>query len=296
MELHRGSNAVLSCNKNFIALLSGPYLPSHRFWKILFNLSLTDSKIHLLSSTLVMRRILMTALAFCLVHFAFAQNDSTAKKTTTTKKYAPGRSNDHFLMQLGYTTWTGKPDSIKTKGFPRTFNIYLMLDFPFKTNPHWSVAIGPGIGSDNIYFDKMTVGIKDATSKLVFKNVSDTVHFKKYKLNTAYLEAPIELRYRTNSADDAKSVKFALGVKVGTLLSAHVKGKNLENAAGNTVLDYIMKENSKRFFNKTRLSGMFRVGYGHFSLFTSYAITPIFKEGFAPTIRPLTIGLTLSGL
>ena len=115
MELHRGSNAVLSCNKNFIALLSGPYLPSHRFWKILFNLSLTDSKIHLLSSTLVMRRILMTALAFCLVHFAFAQNDSTAKKTTTTKKYAPGRSNDHFLMQERYRHEFHEPQSIRPR-------------------------------------------------------------------------------------------------------------------------------------------------------------------------------------
>jgi hypothetical protein len=238
----------------------------------------------------------MTALAFCLVHFAFAQNDSTAKKSTTTTKYTPTRSNDHFVMQFGYTTWTNMPDSIKTTGFPRTFNVYLMMDFPFRTNPRWSVAIGPGIGADNMFFDKMTVGIKDPTPTLIFKDVSDTAHFKKYKLATAYLEAPVELRYKTDPNDDANSVKFALGVKVGTLLSAGVKGKNQENSAGNTTLEYIVKEKSKRFFNKARFAGIFRVGYGHFTLFATYAITPIFKEGFAPTMRPLTFGLTLSGL
>jgi hypothetical protein len=41
---------------------------------------------------------------------------------------------------------------------------------------------------------------------------------------------------------------------------------------------------------------MGRIGYGKFSLFTSYTINPVFKEGVAPTVRPLTIGLTLSGL
>jgi hypothetical protein len=57
-----------------------------------------------------------------------------------------------------------------------------------------------------------------------------------------------------------------------------------------------MKESSKRFFNKNRLSGMVRVGYGHFSLFGSYQFTPLFKEGGGPVVRPFSIGLTLSGL
>ena len=242
-----------------------------------------------------MRRIVSTVLAFCLVSFAFAQSDSIPPKPKINIG-AEARSNDHFLIQLGYTSWIGKPDSIKTKGFPRTFNMYLMLDFPFKTNPHWSVAIGPGIATDNIYFDKSYVGIKDNVSTLRFQNLKDTTHFKKYKLATAYLEAPIELRYRTNPGDDKKSVKIAIGAKIGTLLNAHVKGKELEDKAGNSLNSYTQKENSKKFFNKNRLSLMARLGYGHYSLFASYAITPLFKEGLGPTVRPLTIGLTLSGL
>lgn len=244
-----------------------------------------------------MRRTAITVLALFLVSFAFAQDtrmtiDSAIKKA----KPSSDRSNDHFLVQLGYTSWTSKPDSIHTNGLPRTFNMYLMLDFPFKTDPHWSVAIGPGIATDNIFFSKTYVGLKDATTTVRFQNLADTSHFKKYKLATAYLEAPIELRYRFNPNDDRKSVKIALGAKIGTLLNAHVKGKDFVDKNGTSIDAYIQKENSKRFLNKNRLSVMGRVGIGHYTLFASYAITPVFKDGAGPQVRPLTIGLTLSGL
>jgi hypothetical protein len=241
-----------------------------------------------------MRRIVITIFAICLTGVVFAQNDSIFHKILPAKKEAP--SNDHFMIQLGHLSWSGIPDSINTKGLPRTFNMYVMLNFPFKTNPHWSVALGPGIATDNMYFDKMYVGIKDLTPSVSFKNLADTTHFKKYKLATAYLEAPVELRYRFNPGDDKKSVKLAVGAKIGLLLNSHVMGVELQDKANQTLNDYTQKETDKKFFNKQRLSVMGRVGYGAFSLFASYSVTPLFKEGLGPTIRPLSIGLTLSGL
>jgi len=240
-----------------------------------------------------MRKILIAVFAICFLTTAFGQ-DSTIRRILPTKKETP--SNDHFFIQLGHLTWTNKPDSIKTKGLPRTLNIYMLINFPFKTNPHWSVALGPGIASDNMYFDKMTVGIKDATSGVRFHDVSDTSHFKRYKLSTNFLEVPVELRYRFNPDDDRKSVKIAIGAKVGTLLNAHIKGKILQNKSDQTLNDYTLKESSKQFFSKQRLSVMGRAGIGSFSLFASYSVTPVFKEGLGPGVKPLTIGLTLSGL
>ena len=240
-----------------------------------------------------MRRIVFTALAICMVHLAFAQ-DTTV--TTKQKPTATIGGYDHFMLQLGYTQWQGKPDSINTKGFSRTFNMYFMFAFPFKSNPHLSVALGPALATDHIFFDDTYVGIKDNSPTLAFKNIGDTTHFKKYKLATAYLEAPVELRYSSNPDNDKSSFKVALGAKVGTLLSAWVKGKKLADKNGNDLSSYTLKEKNKHFFNSTRLSVTGRVGYGKFSLFGSYAVTPVFKEGVAPTVRPLTIGLTLSGL
>ncbi len=242
-----------------------------------------------------MRRIFLLLFVSFLTASVFAQSDSAAKKNIISTKTLP-RSNDHFMLQLGYLSWNNKPDTINTSGLPRTFNVYFLFDFPFKTSPKFSAAIGAGVGTDHMFFDKTDVGIADRTSSIQFTNAQDTNSFKKLKMATAYLESPVELRFSSNPGDDRRSVKVALGVKVGTLLSAHVKGKDLENKTGQTVNEFKMKEYSKQFFNKNRLSAIGRVGFGHFSLFGSYQITSLFNEGQGPKIHPTSIGLTLSGL
>jgi hypothetical protein len=251
-----------------------------------------------------MRRFFVAAAGFFISMAAVAQTDSThtdniqnatPKPKSTTTVSLP-RSNDHLMLQFGYTGWAGAPDSINTNGFPRTFNGYLMFDFPFKTNPHWSVGVGVGVAADNIYFEKTSVDITGTTPTLVFRNLDSTDHFKKYKLATSYAEAPLELRFTANPGDNSHSFKVALGVKVGTLLNAHTKGRELQNKNGATLNDYKEKLFDKNYFNKQRISGTVRVGYGHFTLFTSYQLTPLFKDGVAAAIRPYTIGLTVSGL
>ena len=171
-----------------------------------------------------------------------------------------------------------------------------MFDFPFKTNPRLSMAFGPGIATDHIIFKEKYVGIKDLTARMPFTDKSDTTHFKKTKLATAYLEAPIEFRYTSDPMNAGKSFKFAIGVKVGTMINAHTRNAKLEDKNDNEINDYTMKEASKRFFNKNRLSGTARIGYGHFTLFGSYQFTTLFKDGQGPKVNPYAIGLTLSGL
>lgn len=205
------------------------------------------------------------------------------------------RANDHFLIQLGYTSWTGKPDSINMGGLSKSFNMYFMFDFPFKTNPHLSMAFGPGISTDQILFKKTYVGIKDITSTFNFSDRSDTTHFKKTKLATAYLEAPIEFRYSANPST-GKGLKAAIGVKIGTLMNAHTRNVKWESSSGVSLNNYTMKEASKHFFNKNRLVVTGRIGTGHISLYGSYQVTALFKDGSGPVVRPYSIGLTLSGL
>lgn len=242
-----------------------------------------------------MRSILLAFAFITLSQTLQAQSDSVAKKNIINTRTVP-RSNDHFMLQLGYLSWNGKPDSINTSGVPRTANVYFLFDFPFKTNPKLSAAIGAGFGTDHMFFDKTIVDIKERTTALRFVNAKDTNSFKKLKLTTAYLEAPIELRFRSNPDDDRRSVKVALGVKVGTLLAVHTKGKTLVDRTGKTVNDYKVKEFSKQFFNKQRVAATARLGFGHFTLFGSYQVTPLLNEGMGPKINPVSVGLTLSGL
>lgn len=250
-------------------------------------------KIHLSTTRNYMKKIISLSICALFAASLLAQ-DNPAKK----KKDIPdmsNRPNDHFMLQLGYTGWAGIPDTINTAGLSKSINVYFMFDFPFKTNPKLSMAFGPGIASDHMLFSKTHVGIKDNTPTLYFTNQSDTNHFKKTKLATVYLEAPVEFRY---SADPVtgKGFKFAIGVKVGTLLTAHTRNVKFESKTNTTINDYVMKESSKRFLNKNRLSAMGRIGMGHFTLYGTYQFSPLIKDGLGPEVRPYSVGITLSGL
>jgi Outer membrane protein beta-barrel domain len=240
-----------------------------------------------------MKKLSLLVIALIVVAGAFAQNNPEKKKRVYDMS---NRANDHFMFQLGVANWSGKPDSIRTKGFGRTLNVYLMLDFPFKTDPRFSVGLGVGVGTDGIYFDRMNIDIAATSNTLKFSNGADTNRFKKYKLATAYLEAPIELRFTLNPERSDKSFKAALGVKVGTMLNAHTKGKNLQDRSGNTIKSFTQKETSRKFFNSSRLSVTGRIGWGNYTIFGSYQINPFIREGFGPAVRPFTIGLAFGGL
>jgi Outer membrane protein beta-barrel domain len=238
-----------------------------------------------------MKKLLFIVFAFLTVTAANAQN----------KKKIGGfmnRTGDHLMLQLTSDRWTGAPDSIKSRmnGFARGVNVYIMLDQRFKSAPQWSVAFGVGVGTSSMYFRNMVVDIKSKTNKLPFNVVDSVDHFKKYKLATSFLEIPLELRFTLDPANEMKSIKFAIGAKVGTLLNVHTKGKTLLDKNNSTLNTYTAKETGKGFFNSTRLAATARVGYGNFSLFGSYQFNNIFKDGVAADAKLIQLGLNFSGL
>jgi hypothetical protein len=258
-----------------------------------------------------MKKLLIAAACFVSLQSVKSQTISPAPANDTTIATAQplrtkkdwtkidlsNRPNDHFLLQFGSAGWSGSlPDSVKPSGFSRSFNVYVMLDKPFKTNPQYSVALGVGVGTDNMMFSRKMVDVKSQSTKLPFTRLDSANHFKKYNLTTVYAEAPVELRYTLNPENSDKSFKVALGAKVGTLLNAHTKGKTLVDKNGNTINAYIAKESSKKFFNSTRLSATARIGYGILSLYGSYQITTFLKDGIGAEIRPYQFGITISGL
>jgi hypothetical protein len=223
---------------------------------------------------------------------------STKKKKDWSKISLGNRANDHFMIQLGYNGWAQKPDSLNTKGLSRSLNIYFMFDFPFKSDPRFSIGIGAGVATDNVYFKDTDIDITGRTNsnRISFRNVADTNHFKKYKLATTYLEAPVELRFAANPVNTNRSWKFAIGGKIGTLMSASTKGKTLQNRNGNTINAFTQKEKAKRFFDGTRLSLTGRISRGVFGLYGAYQVNSFFKDGMGPDVRPFQIGLSISGL
>jgi hypothetical protein len=209
------------------------------------------------------------------------------------------RAADHIMIQYGSDTWLNRPDSVRIgNGFSRHFNMYVMLDKPFKSNARFSVAFGLGIGSSHIFFNNTKVDVKANTARLPFTRVDSTDHFKKYKVTNVYAEVPVEVRYYSNPENPNKSWKAALGLKVGTLLKTHTKGKNLLTKNDFSIYGptYIQKESQKRFFNGTMLALTGRVGYGFISLDAGYQVLGVLKDGAGPVMNKFSFGITISGL
>ena len=231
----------------------------------------------------------------------FACTISTIAISQTTSKIPTkigNRAADHLMVQLAANFWTGTADSVSNyvNGLNRSANVYLMYDKQFKTNPKLSAGIGIGVGTSNIYFNKMETRIAANSARLPFIRTDTGNNYKKYKLSTAFLEIPVELRFMAKPETPNKSLKAALGIKVGTLVNAHTKGKNLLTASGGKLNGFTVKESSKAFFNTTRLAATARVGYGIFSIFGAYNITGVFKDGVAPDTKLLQVGIAISGL
>lgn len=240
-----------------------------------------------------MRKFSMLMLSVLVSIIASAQINPVNGKMNFSPK-----ANDHFMVQFSSDNWLDAPDSIqsKTKSISRGANIYVMYDKSFKENPKFSIAFGVGIGTSNIYFDKMTVNINGSTPQLSFDNLDTSFRFNKFKVSTAYAEIPLEFRYFSNPKNPNKSFKVAVGAKIGTLINAHTKGKTLLNASGTTINQFTQKVTAKGYFNTTRIAATARVGYGNFSVFGSYNLTTMFKDNVAANIKLLQLGICFSGL
>jgi hypothetical protein len=244
-----------------------------------------------------MKKVILSTISFlCFGLFAQAQTTSN----TDTKIDLTGRPADHLMIQFGSDQLGSRPDSVKTSGFSRHFNVYFMYDKPFKKNPKYSVAYGVGIGTSNIFFDPHTyVNIKSSGTTLPFQHLdSNANHFAKQKITTIYLQAPVEIRYFSDPAHPGKSWKAAAGIKIGQLLSAYTKSKNYQTASGNSIYGktYIEKQQDTRFFNGTDITLTGRVGYGILSFDMGYCPTGFLRDGYGATMNKLSFGLTISGL
>lgn len=246
-----------------------------------------------------MKKIVLICISCLAISLSYSQ-DTLVQKGPHTPAIIKNRPADHLMLQISSDHWTDMPDSISShqKGLSRGFSAYFMFDKQFKTAPKFSLGIGAGISTSNIYFEKMDIQLQSSADKLPFVLADSMNHFKKYKIATSYLEVPLEFRFTAKPNDVNKSVKAAIGFKIGTLVNAHTKGKTLLDKNNNTVgnAKYIEKENSKRFINSTRFMATARVGYGIFSLFGTYGLNNVLKDGMGPDMKLFQVGLTISGL
>jgi hypothetical protein len=233
------------------------------------------------------KTLVLLAVAMSGVFYAGAQTTGKVNDEEETKSTVEKPSRDFVMIKLTSGGWADRPDSIKTKSLARGFALSIMYDFPIKKS-NFSFAAGIGINAQNVYLDGQTINFKDTGSQAIFVT---SAAYKRYKLTTTRLEMPLELRFFGNNHNRNTGFKAAIGANIGLTVGSHTKG--VSGSGGSKFNDKVV---TKRFIQQWDFAPTMRIGYGNFSLYGSYSLTPIFKENAGPQMVQYSVGICLTGL
>ncbi len=116
---------------------------------------------------------------------------------------------------------------------------------------------------------------------------TDSVKFKKNKLNMWYGQIPLMLCFQTKPENRGHSFHFSLGGFAGLFLGASTKQKSEERGKVIYKDDYNL--------NPLRYGVTARIGYGGLEVYTNYTLSNIFRDGQGPTFKNINFGIALTG-
>lgn len=241
-----------------------------------------------------MKKIFSLLMMSLLFGTAVQAQDTLVANKPKTANDVKKPSRDHVMLHLSHDRWMNVSDSVHVGGFGRGVGLYLCYDFPIGTS-NFSFAAGVGFSAHNIYFKDQRVIMNEGSEMVRFQTLDSFTNrnYRNKKLTTAYFEAPLELRYFSNKNNRNRGLNVAIGAKIGYngFGGAHYKERV---AIGDKMVT--QKVGTRRYIQPWILSPTFRIGWGNFTGFVQYAVTPLFNTGQGPEVRPFSVGLSISGL
>ncbi len=217
-------------------------------------------------------------------------------------------------LDLGVNTLLGPDNDADLGGEAEFMTIdnarsrFLSINFmerkiPFGTH-HVGLLTGLGVEFANYHLKNNVLLAYNADSIYGVSLVSPEL--RKNKLRQVGLRVPLMLEFNTKRAPLPTTDE----ILAGKTHSYSTKG-NFHLAAGvvgswyfdtmykqKFILDGEKRKESDKgdyLLLPYRAAASVRVGYGSFSLFAEYALTPLFHEGKGPELTPFNIGITLIG-
>jgi hypothetical protein len=181
------------------------------------------------------------------------------------------------------------PKGIDTWAINRGATVFGTYNIPFgKSN--YSFAIGLGLSSHNIYGDFVVNSTEDST---YLTKIPDSVSYKRSKITLAYLEVPLEFRFKSKS-----KVSVAVGFKAGLLLGSFWKYKG---DGPIVTAQYTLNTDNKhraKFYGIDNLEQFtygptLRVGYKWINVIGYYMISNLFTKDRGPDMYPISVGFVL---
>jgi hypothetical protein len=151
----------------------------------------------------------------------------------------------------------------------------------------FGITIGMGV-EFNKYRLVRDIGIVNIQDSTFGVPMGDSINLSKNLFKTEMINLPI--MFETNLGKDAEhSFHLALGGMVSYRLGA--KTKQVFEQDGE---DFTTKVKNDFSTNPFRFSLMGRIGYGNFTIFATYSLTPLFEKDRGPELYPFTVGVSLA--
>lgn len=180
-------------------------------------------------------------------------------------------SSDHMSINYGLKSLSWNLNLIE-----KDFHIY---------KDYVNLVTGIGFGFNTYQFKNPIRLNPDSSYTNYFKD--STITFNKNKLKTSYVQIPLMIEFNTSS-EAHKSFHLAAGViggyKLGskTLRTYEINGYKFEE-----------KRKDDYNINPFKLDATVRIGYGAFTMFGNYSLTPLFENNKGPELNSFSVGVRI---
>jgi hypothetical protein len=153
---------------------------------------------------------------------------------------------------------------------------------------HVNIVTGLGLEMNNYRFENNYRLLPD--SSVISAAYDSTLKFRKNKLVTVFLNAPLLLQFDTKQDKNGRTFHVSFGLIGGVRIGSHTKQVYSEEGVEN-------KPKTHDDFNLSqfRYGFMARIGYGKLDLYATYAMNTMFNEYEGPQLYPISAGITLTG-
>jgi hypothetical protein len=151
-----------------------------------------------------------------------------------------------------------------------------------------NIVTGFGFDFNHYAFANKVTLRGDTTYLAAYVDSSNTVSYKKNKLNATYIRIPLMVEINT-SKNPKRNFHIAGGVEAAYLIHSVAKQRY-------DIGDTHYRSKTRDDFNMEpfRFSAMARIGYNDITLFANYGLNRLFKKDKGPQVYPFTVGVTFS--
>ena len=191
---------------------------------------------------------------------------------------------DQFYFNITYNLVRGVPSGVNLRGLTGGLGFGFIRDMPI--NKRRNIALGIGAGfSYNRYGQNLFIG-QDEQDNTIFSVLDGNTKYDINRLATSTLEVPLEIRWRTSTANSYKFWRVYTGVRVGYTFSYRSYFTQENNNVSQTKISE---------FQPISITPTLSFGFNKINFFASYTVTPFFEDsqtnlGQEVGFNPLKLG------